>query len=189
MVNTQKYVAPISPKAIAASLALVAKAAHPLANVARMSGPDRHRLVKLKRGAQQVFPTIAHVASKFALEVPGSSVADMMSKIAHARELEPLLGAVSDLHEALRDEYLRAQSEAWSIATVTYGVLRKAAEANHSIRTEIAPVRAWFRYSNGRKAAKVAEPAAPPKPADTNPVSPSNGGAAGSNGAATSHAG
>jgi hypothetical protein len=174
--KNKKAEAPINPKAIDASIALVAKAALPFANIVRMDSQERSRVAKLKRGATQVFPTIAYVAKKFALEVPGSSIDDMMSKIAHAQALEPMLGAVADLHAALRDEYLRSQSEAWLTATVTYGVLRKASEANHSIRTELAPVRAWFRHKGNNGGSKpvvaepaVTEPAAPTAVADATP--------------------
>lgn len=176
MSTKKKAEALISPTAITASVELVAKAALPFANIVRLSGPERSRVAKLKRGATQVIPTIAYVAKKFALEIPGSSIDDMMSKIAHAQGLEPLLGAVADLHAALRDEYLRSQSEAWVTATVTYGVLRKASEANHSIRTELAPVRTWFRHkgSSGGKKAVVApvvtHPTAPVAIADATPT-------------------
>ncbi len=165
----KKAEAPINPKAIEASIALVQKAALPFANVARMSTVERSRVAKLKRGATQVFPTIAYVAKKFALEVPGSSIDDMMSKITHAEALEPLLGAVADLHAALRDEYLRSKSEAWLTATVTYGVLRKASEANHSIRTELAPVQTWFRHKGSNGSSKAAATVAP---VVTTPVAP-----------------
>ena len=165
----KKAEAPINPKAIEASITLVEKAALPFANVARMGAEERSRVAKLKRGATQVFPTIAYVAQKYALEVPGSSIDDMMSKITHAQALEPLLGAVADLHAALRDEYLRSKSEAWLTATVTYGVLRQASVANHSIRTELAPVRTWFRYRGNTGSSKVA---APEVPAVTEPAAP-----------------
>ena len=50
----KKAEAPINPKAIEASIALVQKAALPFANVARMSTVERSRVAKLKRGATQV---------------------------------------------------------------------------------------------------------------------------------------
>jgi hypothetical protein len=162
MSQSKKYVAPVSPKAIAASIALVAKAAAPFAHVVRMDGVDRQRLAKLKSGAKEVFPTIARAATKFALEVPGKPIAHMAMQAEYAASIEPLLTAVEDLYATLRDEYLRTQSQAWTTATVTYGVLRKASEANPSLGTEISSARKWFRRVNGRKATRDAATTATP---------------------------
>ena len=184
MVN-QKNVSPIGPKAIDASMALVEKAAHPFASVVRMSALDRKRAAKLKRGAHQVIPTIAHLATKFAVELPGSPISVMLTEIAHAQALEPLLGAVAALHETLRDEYLRSQSNAWKTASRTYGMLRVAGEVNAAVRTELEPVQTWFRHRAAKKSSSSSRskkaaapvvgativPATPPAPADTKPVS------------------
>ena len=181
MVN-QKNVSPIGPKAIDTSIALVEKAAHPFASVVRMSALDRKRAAKLKRGAQQVIPTIAHLATKFAVELPGSPISVMLTEIAHAQALEPLLGAVAALHETLRDEYLRSQSNAWKTASRTYGMLRVAGEVNAAVRTELEPVQTWFRHRAAKKSSSSKNaaapvvgativPATPPAPADTKPVS------------------
>ena len=197
----QKNVAPIAAKAIDASLALVEKAGHPFANVVRMSALDRRRAAKLKRGAHQVIPTIAHLANKFAVELPGSPISGMLSDIAHAQALEPLLGAVAQLHATLKDEHLRSQARAWKTATVTYGMLRMAAEANVSVRTELESVQTWFRHRAARKSSSsnkkhaappaltVTEPATPPAPADTHVVSNGKGAVNGIGGAASASKG
>ena len=150
----------------------------------------------MKRGAHQVIPTIAHLATKFAVELPGSPISVMLSEIARAQALEPLLGAVAALHETLRDEYLRSQSNAWKTASRTYGMLRVAGEVNAAVRTELEPVQTWFRHraakkSSGKKSAAAPVvgativPATPPAPADTKPVSKSNGIVNGIGGAAS----
>src|SRR5207244_2011350 len=98
---------------------------------------------------------------------------------------ESLLTAVEDLYETLRDEVLRAQSEAWTTATVTYGVLRKASEVTPSLRTEIASARKWFRSTSGRKATRGIDPVAPTAPTDTPSASTDGGGATASSGTTT----
>jgi hypothetical protein len=174
----KKYEAPVSPKAIDASLKLVEKAAEAFTNVTRLTALDRRRAAKLKRGAHQVIPTIAHLARKFAVEAPGLSIDEMVSEIEMAQGLEPLLGAIGDLHATLRDEYLRSQSASWKTATVTYAMLRKASEANQSVATELEPVQKWFRH-RARGASNAATPTTvvPPTPADAKPASTSNGAA------------
>ena len=153
--------AQMSTKEVAASIALVARAHAPFANTVRLTAIEKMRAAKLKRGAQQVIPTIAQVASKFAVEVPGMSIAEMNSNVAYAQSLEPLLGAVSAFLETLRDEYLRANASAWTTATVTYAMLRKAGKANLNVANELAPAQKWFRQNNRGPKAAIATTTAP----------------------------
>ncbi len=183
---------PVSSKAIDASVKLVEKARQPFTQVTRLTADDRVRAAKLKRGAHQVIPAIAHIATKFAVEVPGHSIAEMLSEIETAQSLEPLLGAIADFHATLRDEFLRAQSASWKTATVTYAMLKKASEVNLSVASELEPVQKWFRHNARRASSTAAQPTpvTPPAKADTQPVSPSNGVVNGvADGTAAAHAG
>ncbi len=182
---------PVSTKAVDASIKLVEKARQPFTQVTRLSSDERVRTAKLKRGAHQVIPAIAHVARKFAVEVPGHSIAEMLSEIETAQSLEPLLGAIADFHATLRDEFLRSQSASWKTATVTYAMLRKAAEVNQSVASELEPVQKWFRHGARRASSAVAPTiVTPPAKTDTKPVSDSNGVATVvTDGTASAHAG
>jgi hypothetical protein len=63
---------------------------------------EKKRTTELRRGGHRVIPTIVQVALKFAVEVPGMSIAEMHPNLAYAQSLEPLPGAVSALYETLR---------------------------------------------------------------------------------------
>lgn len=156
----------LGPKAIAASTQLVAKAAAAFANVPRMTVNTRKRTVKLKRGAHQIIPTIAYVAKKFAVEVPGVSVDEMLSSVETAQSLESLLATVNTFYQTLKTEHLRLQASAWKTAIVTYGMLRMASEVRVDIRDELLPVVKWFRYAGAPKGTPANGAAnAPAKPA------------------------
>src|SRR6185437_10198106 len=136
----------LASKQVSAILALVQKAATAVAETPRMTVVERKRTAKMKRGAHQVIPLIAVLAQKFGVEAPGSPVVEMSSNMEHAQSLEPLLATLASLYGTVRDEHLRSQADAWSTAIVTYGMLKKAGEANQHIRDELAPVTKWFRH-------------------------------------------
>jgi len=170
-----------SPSPIDASITLVKQARQPFANTVRLTSVERKRMVKLKRGAHQVIPQIAQIAKAYAVEVPGSSIDEMLTTIQQAQSLEPLLNAVRDFHKTLLDEYLRTQSAAWKTAIATYGMLRSASAANQSIHTELESVQKWFRIGPRKKSTAQpttsAPPPATPAPADAH-ASQGNGNAA-----------
>jgi hypothetical protein len=124
---------------------LVEEAQASVEGVTRMTPIERKRAVKLRRGAHQVLPLIAKLASKYSVQAPGTSVDDIASNIAYAQSLEPLLGAVGVLQGTLSDAHLSAQSSAWKTGTVSYGMLKRASKANVNLASELAPVTEWFR--------------------------------------------
>lgn len=158
----------IGPKQIAASLKLVQKAAEPFADIKTLNAKDRQRALKLKRGAKNVIGQIATIAQHFGVEAPLMPIDEMLSKMAYADELTALHTAVGTLYAQLGDEILRSQSDAWKTATVTYGMLRKAANGQAIVREQLASVEEWFRQSTRRAATKKS----PATPAPAQPAKP-----------------
>ncbi|HEY2514618.1 MAG TPA: hypothetical protein VGI39_27325 [Polyangiaceae bacterium] len=139
---------------------LVEEAQSHFSAVVRMTTTDKKHAAKLRRGAHQVLPLIAKLATKYAVQVPGASTDDMTSNLDYAQSLEPLLGTVAVLHETLRDAHLNAQSSAWKTGVTSYGMMKKAAKANVSLSNELTPVAEWFRQrAKGQQ--PNATPAAP----------------------------
>ena len=144
--NTKSTKATVSSKQIASALTAFEKVTAPFAGVPALTPTDRKRMVKIRRGAHQVIPTIAILAQKFAIEAPGLQVDDMLSNLQQATDLEPLLNAVAAFHQTLKDAHLAASGAAWKTAMVTYVMLRSAGEANRRVGDELVPVQQWFRH-------------------------------------------
>ncbi len=164
--------APISPRQIETSITLVEKASQPFDGGPVLTKADRIRYVKMKRGAHQVIPLIASLASKYGVVVPDLSPDAMHASLQQAQVLEPLLGAVAVLHQTLKDQYLSFNADAWTAATVTYAMLTSASRAKANLATELVPVKEWFRYRspNSKKASASNEKskrAAKPQPVST----------------------
>ena len=128
---------PITGKEVEAILALIAKAQAPFGD-RTFTARDRQGHVKLRRGAQQVVPTLAVLAQKHGLEMPSMPLSEMSSKIEHAQLLREVLGAVSVFQRLIEDEILASESESWGTATATYAMLRRAAKSRPEISIELA---------------------------------------------------
>ena len=111
--HSQKGFTPITNSEIESMLALVAKAQAALGDVSVLTTKARKGHVKLRRGAQQVIPTIATLAAKHGLEMPSMPISDMSSKIEHAQRLREVLGAVSVFQKLLEDEILTSEGDGW----------------------------------------------------------------------------
>ncbi len=144
--NQRNAKAPISPKQIEASITLVEKASQPFVGGPVFTKTDRLHHLKMKRGAHQIIPMIASLASKYGVVVPDLSPDEMRSSLQQAQAIESLLGTVAVLHQTLKDTYLSHNADAWKAATVTYAMLTSASRAKESLAQELVPVKEWFRY-------------------------------------------
>jgi hypothetical protein len=176
--NSHSHSSPLDTSAIQK---LVEQAQAPFEGVVRLTTLEKKRTAKLKRGAHQVLPLIAKLASKYSVQAPGTSVDDITSNIAYAQSLEPLLGAVGVLHGTLTDAHMSAQASAWKTGTVTYAMMKKASKANVNLASELAPVTEWFRAkakgdkSSAKKDTTTATPSASPAVASPAPEAKPNG--------------
>ena len=131
----------ISEAAVDASIQLVEQAKTPISDGRPLSAAERMRLPKIRRGAHQVLPTLAHLGAKYGLGLESMSIDEMLEKLSHAERLKRLQSAVLVLQKALADEILRAEADAWATGTVTYAVLRRAAKARPGDRSRDRPHR------------------------------------------------
>lgn len=155
--------APLSPKRISASLTLVEKASQLFAGAPRLTATERKHKVKFRRGAHEIVPTIASLATKHGLVAPGHSIDAMNASIEQAQAIEPLLGAAAVLYETLRDQSLIHNADAWKTATATYAMLLAGANANVDIARELEPVKEWFAHRSPLSKKASAENAAAKK--------------------------
>lgn len=154
-------------------VSLVSKAQQPLAGTVALTGLGRKRAPKLRRGGQQVIPTIAELASKYQLGVPGVSVDDMQSLMLHGERLRKVLGVVATFQKILEDAIMTSEGTSWQFATAFYTVLRRAAKHRPEMDAELAPIVAWFRSNRtGGKKSKSSQPSnGAPAPSTTNGAS------------------
>jgi hypothetical protein len=145
----------ISNKEVESILSLLEKAQQSVGQTTVLSTAGRRSAPKLRRGAQQVIPTIATLATKHQLAPPSMSVSDMTSRIDHAERLREVLGAVTVFQKLLKDTILVSEGTAWQTATATYATLRRAAKSQPTLAAELAPVLAWFRARVSAAAAPV----------------------------------
>ncbi len=149
--------ASVSSKLIVEMNRLVGQATEKLGSVPRRTPKERSRGLKIRRGAHQVIPMIASLATKYGVEAPTVSGDKISTSFETAQALQTLLSNAELLHQTLIDANYGEQSAAWKGAMSLYGMLGKAADANPNIANELQPVKEWFK-----KRTKGTVPAATP---------------------------
>jgi hypothetical protein len=137
----------------------VEKAMAPVADTAPLSPKERQRAVKARRGAQQVVPRVAQLASQYGVELQDMSGDDLVALMETAARLRELLASVETLRSSLKDAILRSESEVWSYTTAAYGALRRIARARPIIRAGLADVEPWLRVHRRPKPSPAPSPA------------------------------
>jgi hypothetical protein len=162
---------PITGKEVASMVDFIAKAQAVLGDAVVLSTKARQGQAKLRRGAQQVIPTLAALALKHGFEMQSMPISAMSAKLEHAQLLREVLGAVTVLQKKLEDAILVSEGESWQTATVTYSTLRRAAKSRPEIGVEIAAVEHWFRSAyRGAKSTAPSAPTPTEAPASTTPA-------------------
>jgi hypothetical protein len=137
--------ASVSSKLIGEMNRLVGQATEKLGSVPRRTPKERSRSLKIRRGAHQVIPMIASLATKYGIEAPTVSGDKISSSFETAQALQTLLSNAELLHQTLIDANYGEQSAAWKGAMSLYGMLGKAADADPNIANELQPVKEWFK--------------------------------------------
>jgi hypothetical protein len=127
-----------------------------------LSPLERQRLPKPRPSFDRVVHDMAALVDRFAVALPGTSVAAMRADADRARELASLLPELAALHQAIENTVLAARSNAWRQAIAYYSALRGLGELDPVVSRALAPIRDTFAL-RGRKAASSAPP--PPMPA------------------------
>jgi hypothetical protein len=170
MTKKTSHPQPSSTLDVSAIEKLVEEAQGHFSGVVRMTPTEKKHTAKLKRGAHQVLPVIAKLATKYAVQVPGAATDDIMSNLTYAQSLEPLIGSVGVLYETLRDAHSSSQSSSWKTGATAYGMMKKAAKANVSLSNELAPVTEWFRQRAKGDKPVAAQAAATPEAPTASPA-------------------
>jgi hypothetical protein len=141
MKKTQSKKASSSSTQIEESIKLFGQAKTAIGTVQRLLPMERMRTAKIRRGGRAVVPMIAAVAKNYGIVAP------------------TLDGDA--LNETIADAHFNASNDLWTSARTLYGQLKKVAETNASVATELKPVTEWFRRQRTAKAAPSAASTTP----------------------------
>jgi hypothetical protein len=170
--KTKTFVA-IAPKTIDMCVKLMAKVSEPFASVRRLTMTERKRVLKFRKGGQQVVATLLSVCSQYGLEAPGAPMGDLAEMVDHAERIAQLLRAVEVLRATLKDELSSVRGTSWAGLTTTYAMLKQASRTEPNIATEIAKVESFFRHRAPKGATTTAAATAKPAPATSTTTSAS----------------
>ncbi len=127
------------------SIQLLGQAKSALGTVQRLTPAERKRSAKMRRGGQQVVPTIAGLATKYGIDTPTTSGAVLTTRLAQVQELDMLLSAAVDTHSLVADAHLGASNGMWTSARTLYAMLKPVALTDPSLAAELKSVEEWFR--------------------------------------------
>ena len=109
-----------------------------------MTGTDRRRSAKLRKGGETVIPTVAALASQFGLTVPGHPTATMLAQLKQAQDLIPLHKQMVIALKKVEDSIFLGHSQSWASATVHYSMLRRLAKKDGDLAEALAPASQFF---------------------------------------------
>ncbi len=161
MKKTQSKKASSSSTQIEESIKLFGQAKAAIGTVQRLLPLERMRTAKIRRGGRAVVPMIAAVAKNYGIVAPTLDGDALNAKLSNVQSLDPLLNAASEAHETIADAHFNASNDLWTSARTLYGQLKKVAETNASVATELKPVTEWFRQQRSAKAAPAAASTTP----------------------------
>jgi hypothetical protein len=135
-----------SPSAVGASevksllASLTAIAGPPLA----LTGKQRQRAVRLRKGGEKVIPTITTLSDQYGLTVPSFPTSAIKANVAQASNLVAVHKQLVIATKQVADAIFKADSQSWEGATVHYSVLKRLAKTNGDIAAALAPVSEFF---------------------------------------------
>jgi hypothetical protein len=150
------------------SIKLLEQAKTAVGTVPRLTPLDRKRSAKIRRGGQQVVPTIAAVATKYGIVTTLTNGPALTAQLARVQSLDALLGASVDSHAKISDAHFSATGDMWKSARALYVVLKTVAKADPSVAPELKSVEEWFRR-NKSPVTETTPTAATPVAATTTP--------------------
>jgi hypothetical protein len=150
------------------SIKLLGQAKKAVGTVPRLTGEDRRRSAKLRRGGHQVVPTIAAVATKYGIATTTTNGPALSAQLVRVQQLDSLLGAAIDTHATISDAHFGATGDMWTSARALYAVLKTVAKTDPSVAPELKSVEEWFRR-NKSPATETTPTTATPVAATTTP--------------------
>ena len=109
-----------------------------------LTGKDRQRAIRLRKGGEKVIPTITALSEQFGLSVPSHPTSAITANVTQANGLVALHKQLVTATKQVSDAMFQADSKSWEGATVHYSVLKRLAKTNGDLATALAPVSEFF---------------------------------------------
>ena len=104
-----------------------------------LTGKDRQRAVRLRKGGEKVIPTITALSEQFGLVVPSFPTSAITANVTQANSLVALHKQLVTATKQVSDAMFQADSKSWEGATVHYSVLKRLAKTNGDSRYGARP--------------------------------------------------
>jgi hypothetical protein len=109
-----------------------------------LTATDRKRTSKLRKGMENVIPTLLALSDRIGLQVPSHPTAAIQANLDKVKTLAPVHESVVSAEKHLGDAIFQAQADSWEGATVHYSVLKRLARKNGDIANALSPVTEFF---------------------------------------------
>jgi hypothetical protein len=111
-----------------------------------LTGTEKRRAVKPRKGAERILAAIAPIVQQHGLESSSLSAAEMTSRQEHAQTLQPLQSRLQKLKKRVDDEVFTAHGDAWGMGLQFYSLLKSRAKGDGELATSLEPVTKMFAY-------------------------------------------
>jgi hypothetical protein len=111
-----------------------------------LTGTDKRRLSKPRKGAEKLLVSLAPVVEQNGLGSAALNAAQMMERLADAEILKPLDTRLEKIAKRVSDELFAARSDAWEMALQFYAVLKRRARHDGELKGSLEPLSKMFSY-------------------------------------------
>jgi predicted trehalose synthase len=116
-----------------------------------LSEEERQTLTRGRRGAEEHLASMAEIAKKLGLSIPGGSPDGILNDLRTDRELAPLEQALEVALELVRDTRAQARSEAHEGGYLFYGVLQNIGDRIPEVKAQIKAFAEFLSQGRRRK--------------------------------------
>ena len=109
-----------------------------------LTGKDRQRAVRLRKGGEKVIPTITALSEQFGISLLSYPTSAITANVTQASRLVALHKQLVTATKQVSDAMFQADSKSWEGATVHYTALKRLAKTNGDLATALAPVSDFF---------------------------------------------
>lgn len=116
-----------------------------------LTGTEKRRAAKFRKGGEHVIQTVGALGKQYALDSESLRSDSMLGKLDESELLLQLLTRFEQLHKRVGDDIFRARGTAWQQAREFYALLQTRAKADGEVAKNLAPIAQYFAYRNPEK--------------------------------------